>query len=158
MVQFLSISALHTAYAMQKRNAYIKHHHICGNRGVKHMAKPIKIRHEPKTMENTTQIQSQIIRGLRYFIVLNILKTQPMHGYGIITIIRKNFGIYLGPSSVYPLLNDLEDWKYVDSVWETEKFHPKRIYKLTVQGHNLLNYLECTFGPMLMGIGTSSNT
>ena len=117
------------------------------------MAKLIKNQDRPKRIESANQIQSQIIRGLRYFIVLNILKTQPMHGYGIITIIRKNFGLYLGPSSVYPLLNDLETWKYVDSMWETENFHPKRIYSLTVQGQNLLNYLECTFGPMLMGMG-----
>lgn len=122
------------------------------------MAKPLKNQHESNMIENTNQIQSQIIRGLRYFIVLNILKTQPMHGYGIITIIRKNFGIYLGPSSVYPLLNDLEDWKYLDSTWETQNFHPKRIYKLTSQGQNLLNYMGRSFGPLLMEIGRTGNT
>lgn len=109
-------------------------------------------------IENANQVQSQIIRGLRYFIVLNILKTQPIHGYGIITVIRKNFGIYLGPSSVYPLLNDLENWKYLDSTWETQGFHPKRMYKLTSQGQNLLSYLECSFGSMLMGTGTTGTT
>jgi len=122
------------------------------------MATPLKNQHEPNMIENANHVQAQIIRGLRYFIVLNILKTQPIHGYGIITIIRKNFGIYLGPSSVYPLLNDLENWKYLDSTWETQGFHPKRMYKLTSQGQNLLSYLECSFGPMLMGTGTTGTT
>jgi len=123
-----------------------------------HMAKPLKNNYDLTINENTNQVQAQILRGLRYFIVLHILKTQPLHGYGIITVIRKNFGIYLGPSSVYPLLNELESRKYLESTWETENYHPKRIYQLTPQGQNLLTYMERSFGPMLMGNGTSENT
>ena len=119
------------------------------------MAKPLKNHYEPKMIENTNQIQTQIIRGLRYFIVLNLLKKQPMHGYGIIRLIRKKFGIYLGPSSVYPLLNELEDWNYLESSWETENFHPKRIYNLTRHGIKLLNYLERSFAPTLKEIGST---
>ncbi|MCW4016544.1 MAG: PadR family transcriptional regulator [Candidatus Bathyarchaeota archaeon] len=121
------------------------------------MASPIKDQHELNMTENTNQIQAQIIRGLRYFIVLRILKNQPMHGYGIIRIIRKKFGIYLGPSSIYPLLNDLENRKYLDSTWETENFHPKRIYNLTSQGQNMLNRMERSFGPIIMGNELSKN-
>ena len=113
------------------------------------MARPLKHRNEQKMDENANQIQAQMMRGLRYFIVLNLLKNQPMHGYGIITLIRKKFGTYLGPSSIYPLLNDLEDWNYLESTWETKNFHPKRIYNLTIHGHKLLDYLECMFGSTL---------
>jgi hypothetical protein len=35
-------------------------------------------------------------------------KHQPMHGYQIITKIRKTFGVYFGPSTIYPLLGALE--------------------------------------------------
>jgi DNA-binding PadR family transcriptional regulator len=117
------------------------------------MAKPIKKQTKQKIDEDPKQLQAQIIKGLRYFIVLQLLNIQPMHGYKIITVIRKKFGIYLGPSSVYPLLKDLEDWEYVESTWETEDYHPKRVYTLTPQGENLLNYMEHSVGHILMGMG-----
>ena len=122
------------------------------------MAKPLKNQHEQNMFENPKQLQAQIIRGLRYFIVLQLLNIQPMHGYRIITVIRKNFGIYLGPSSIYPLLRDLESWEYVESVWETKDFHPKRVYRLTTQGQNLLNYMEHSVGHILMGMGIAGTT
>ena len=36
-------------------------------------------------------------------IILQFLDQEPMHGYQVITKIRKNFGVYFGPSTVYPL-------------------------------------------------------
>jgi DNA-binding PadR family transcriptional regulator len=122
------------------------------------MAKELKNHQKQNFNEDPRQLQAQIIRGLRYFIVLQLLKIKPMHGYRIITVIRKKFGIYLGPSSVYPLLKDLEDWEYVESTWQTEDYHPKRIYSLTPQGENLLNYMEHSVGHILMGMGIAGNT
>ncbi|MFA5363885.1 MAG: PadR family transcriptional regulator [Candidatus Bathyarchaeia archaeon] len=122
------------------------------------MAKPVEFENDPDIFENPRQIQGQIIRGLRYFIVLHILKAQPMHGYRIITVIRKNFGIYLGPSSVYPLLRDLEDWNYLQSSWTTEDFHPKRIYSLTNRGKNMLAYLENSIEHLLVGMRMTETT
>jgi DNA-binding PadR family transcriptional regulator len=122
------------------------------------MAKPIKKQYKQNINEDPKQLQAQTIRGLRYFIVLQLLNIQPMHGYQIITVIRKKFGIYLGPSSVYPLLKDLEDWEYVESTWETEDYHPKRVYTLTSQGENLLNYMEHSVGHILMGMGIAGTT
>jgi len=122
------------------------------------MTKPLEIQPEQNTVENPKQLQAQIIRGLRYFIVLQLLNIQPMHGYRIITVIRKNFGIYLGPSSIYPLLKDLENWEYVESTWELQNFHPKKVYKLTTQGQNLLNYMEHSVGHILMGMEIAGTT
>jgi DNA-binding PadR family transcriptional regulator len=122
------------------------------------MAKPLKKQYKQNLNEDPRQFQAQIIRGLRYFIVLQLLNIRPMHGYQIITVIRKKFGIYLGPSSVYPLLKDLEDWEYVESTWQTEDYHPKRVYALTSQGENLLNYMEHSVGHVLMGMGIAGTT
>jgi DNA-binding PadR family transcriptional regulator len=122
------------------------------------MAKPLKKQYKPNINEDPRQLQAQIIKGLRYFIVLQLLRIRPMHGYRIITVIRKKFGIYLGPSSVYPLLKDLEDWEYVQSTWQTEDYHPKRVYTLTSQGENLLNYMEHSVGHILMGMGIAGTT
>ena len=53
-------------------------------------------------------VQTKLAKGLLDLIVLQFLSSQPMHGYQIITKIRKNFGIYFGPSTIYPLLATLE--------------------------------------------------
>ena len=49
------------------------------------------------------EIQNKIVKGLLDMIVLELLNKQSMHGYQIIIEIRKVFGIYYGPSTVYPL-------------------------------------------------------
>ncbi len=47
-------------------------------------------------------------------IILQFLNAEPMHGYQVISKIRKNFGIYFGPSTIYPLLGTLEKKGYVE--------------------------------------------
>ena len=37
-------------------------------------------------------------------IILQYLEKEPMHGYQVIPEIRKGFGVYFGPSTIYPLL------------------------------------------------------
>jgi DNA-binding PadR family transcriptional regulator len=67
-----------------------------------------KIQEGKDMMNNTKKVQVKLTRGLLDLIVLQFLSAQPMHGYQIITQIRKTFGVYFGPSTVYPLLNALE--------------------------------------------------
>ena len=50
------------------------------------------------------EVQVKLMKGLLDLIVLQFLSSQPMHGYQIITKIRKSFGVYFGPSTIYPLL------------------------------------------------------
>ena len=54
------------------------------------------------------EVQVKLAKGLLDLIVLQFLSTQPMHGYQIITKIRKNYGVYFGPSTIHPLLATLE--------------------------------------------------
>ncbi len=82
------------------------------------------------------------MKGLLDLIILQFLSTEPMHGYQVITKIRKNFGVYFGPSTIYPLLNALEKKGLVDSEWNMDFERPRKIYKLTNDGQNMLNYTE----------------
>ena len=59
------------------------------------------------------EIQTKLTKGLLDMIILQFLDQEPMHGYQVITKIRKSFGVYFGPSTVYPLLNTLEKKGYV---------------------------------------------
>jgi DNA-binding PadR family transcriptional regulator len=55
-----------------------------------------------------TETQTRLTKALLEIIILRFLNEQPMHGYQIITKIRKNFGVYFGPSTIYPFLAALE--------------------------------------------------
>lgn len=104
---------------------------------------------------NPKAVQVKLMKGLLDLIVLQFLNTQPMHGYKIITRIRKNFGVYFGPSTIYPLLNKLEKKRYVESEWDMHNDRPRKIYKLTTEGRNLLNFTEDSLNFICRKIGTA---
>jgi PadR family transcriptional regulator PadR len=84
----------------------------------------------------------KLVRGLLDLVVLGLLKEKSIHGYGVITSIRKNFGIYFGPSTVYPLLGELETKGFIKSEWDLTHDRPRKVYSLTTEGHSLLNGAE----------------
>jgi DNA-binding PadR family transcriptional regulator len=88
------------------------------------------------------KVQTKLMKGLLDLILLNLLKNQPMHGYQIITCIRKNFGVYFGPSTIYPLLNMLEEKGYIKSEWDLSRDRPRKVYSLTAEGISLLAFTE----------------
>jgi len=88
------------------------------------------------------EVQAKLAKGLLDLIVLEFLDSQPMHGYQIISKIRKSFGVYFGPSTVYPLLASLEKKGHVESHWNMESERPRKVYELTSQGKNMLDFTE----------------
>ena len=88
------------------------------------------------------KVQTKLMRGLLDLVVLEFLKSQPMHGYQIITSIRRDFGVYFGPSTIYPLLSALEEKGYLKSQWDSNNDLPRKVYSLTYDGHSLLNGTE----------------
>ncbi len=106
-------------------------------------------------MNNSKEVNSKLMKGLLDLIILQFLNGQPMHGYQIITKIRKNFGVYFGPSTIYPLLGTLEKKKYVKSEWSMSGDRPRKVYTLTTEGQNLLNFTEDSLNFICRKIGTS---
>jgi PadR family transcriptional regulator PadR len=84
----------------------------------------------------------KLVRGLLDLVVLGLLKEKSLHGYGVITSIRRNFGVYFGPSTVYPLLSELEKKGNIKSEWDLTHDRPRKVYSLTTEGHSLLNGVE----------------
>lgn len=105
-------------------------------------------------VNNTKEVQVKLMKGLLDLIVLQFLNTQPMHGYQVISRIRKNFGVYFGPSTIYPLLNNLEKKRYVKSEWDMHNERPRKVYQLTTEGKNLLNFTEDSLNFICRKIGT----
>jgi DNA-binding PadR family transcriptional regulator len=74
-------------------------------------------------------------RGDIKFLLLEILKEGPRHGYEIITGLEGKFrGYRPSPGSVYPTLQMLEEGGYVTS----EQVEGKKIYTITEAGLKLL--------------------
>jgi len=88
------------------------------------------------------EVQIKLMRGLLDLVILQFLNVNPMHGYSIITSIRKNFGVYFGPSTIYPLLGTLEEKGYIKSQWNLNNDRPRKVYSLTPEGSSLLNGTE----------------
>ncbi len=84
------------------------------------------------------QVDKGLTKGMLDLVVLGLLKTNSMHGYGIIMSIRKNFGIYFGPSTVYPFLKGLEKKGYIKSQWDMKNDRPRKEYSLTPKGDSFL--------------------
>ena len=84
------------------------------------------------------EVQTKLTKGLLDMIILQYLEHESMHGYQIITKTRKCFGVYFGPSTVYPLLGMLEKKGYVKSAWNMDSDRPRKVYSLTSEGEGFL--------------------
>ena len=104
------------------------------------------------------EVQAKLAKGLLDLIILQFLNSQPMHGYQVITKIRKTFGVYFGPSTIYPLLATLEKKGFVNSQWNMNNERPRKIYNLTTEGQNILNFTENSLNLICRKIGTPANT
>ena len=103
-------------------------------------------------------IQTKITKNLLDLIVLQLLNTHSMHGYQIIISIRKKFGVYLGPSTIYLLLNTLEKKGFVKSEWNTNAERARKIYSLTSNGQNLLDFNEKSLNQICRQIAAGQQT
>jgi DNA-binding PadR family transcriptional regulator len=93
-------------------------------------------------INNQKEAQTKLTKGLLDMIILQYLEHESMHGYQLITTIRKGFGVYFGPSTVYPLLGLLEKKGYVKSVWNMDAERPRKVYNLTNKGKDCLSFTE----------------
>jgi PadR family transcriptional regulator, regulatory protein PadR len=102
------------------------------------------------------ETQTKLTKGLLDMIILEYLQQEPMHGYQIITKIRKGFGVYFGPSTVYPLLGTLEKKGYVKSIWNMQAERPRKVYELTNEGKNVLSFTESSLNLICKNMATEN--
>jgi DNA-binding PadR family transcriptional regulator len=103
------------------------------------------------------EVQTKLTKGLLDMIILQYLDQESMHGYQIITKIRKGFGVYFGPSTIYPLLGTLEKKGFVNSEWNMNSERPRKVYKLTNEGKNVLSFTESSLNLICKNMVTDSN-
>jgi DNA-binding PadR family transcriptional regulator len=76
-------------------------------------------------------------KGDLKYIILNLVKDKPSHGYEIMRALEESFQGFYTPSagSVYPTLQMLEDMGYVGSLEQDGK----KVYTITEEGKKFLN-------------------
>lgn len=75
----------------------------------------------------------QLLRGVLPYLILKCAESQSIHGYELIKVMRERFGVYFGPSTIYPLLKQLEAEGMLTTQWTT-MLRPRKIYTITSDG------------------------
>ena len=89
-----------------------------------------------KTYEKLTQ---ELRRGILVLATLSQLN-QAKYGYALIEELS-NQGLEIDQGTLYPLLRRLEDQGLLESEWSVEGSRPRRYYKLSPTGDDLLQVL-----------------
>jgi DNA-binding PadR family transcriptional regulator len=81
-------------------------------------------------------------RGDLKYVILDLLRDRPMHGYEVLRALQDRFGGFYAPSpgAVYPTLQMLEDMGYLTSTQQ----EGKRVYALTEEGRAFLERGQAT--------------
>ena len=104
------------------------------------------------------EVQTKLAKGLLDMIILQYLDHESMHGYQLIIKIRKGFGVYFGPSTIYPLLGLMEKKGYVKSAWNMDTERPRKVYSLTNDGKSLLSFTESSLKFICKNLETDNKT
>lgn len=69
-----------------------------------------------------------------------IEEAKATHGYQIITNIREEYKVYLGPSTVYPALTYLEEHGLIKHHWDLGNGKPRKVFMLTPKGKQMVRH------------------
>jgi len=87
-------------------------------------------------------IDKRLIRTNLDFLILRRLRQGSCHGYGLIRFFKEKYGFYFGTSTIYPVLCALEKRGLIESSYETNGKHPRKICRITLKGSALLKECE----------------
>ena len=97
----------------------------------------------------------QVRKGLLEFCILNALHDRRLYGYDIVKTLRAVDGLVIGEGTVYPILSRFRSQGLVDAtVEESPEGPPRKYYRLTTQGEELLAGMNSGWERMQRGIET----
>jgi DNA-binding PadR family transcriptional regulator len=101
-------------------------------------------------LENMIQ---ELKRGTQIMIVLSALKDM-QYGYSLLQVLNeKNVNIEAG--TLYPLLRRLDQQGLLDSIWDTTESRPRKYYKLSENGAEILKALKKAWEEMVSDVNQS---
>jgi DNA-binding PadR family transcriptional regulator len=95
----------------------------------------------------------ELKRGTQIMIVLSALKDM-QYGYSLLQVLNeKNVNIEAG--TLYPLLRRLDQQGLLDSIWDTTESRPRKYYKLSENGAEILKALKKAWEDMVNDVNQS---
>jgi len=99
--------------------------------------------------------QRDLFPGALEMMVLQILRREPMHGYALAQIIKRNSGdlLEIEEGSLYPALQRMLKAGWLSAEWGLSARNRRvRVYKITAAGRKQLQREVSSFDRMLKGI------
>lgn len=90
--------------------------------------------------------RERFVRSFLDWVMLSILARKPTYGYELIEIIAKEFGVYVSPGSLYPILYSMERTGLITGAWDNPNRRSRKIYRLTSEGHDSYEHGLGTLG------------
>ncbi len=70
--------------------------------------------------------------------LLNEGAKEGLHGYALILLLRKRFGVYISSSTLYPELKRIVDKGLATCAWSFSGGRPRNVYRITGKGQKLM--------------------
>jgi len=104
--------------------------------------------------ERLDRWRSQLRKGAAELAVLAILERGERYGLEVIDEATARSGIQIAEGTVYPLLNRLEKDGKIRSRWvaSDEAGHPRKYYRLTREGAEVLRRMKKVWGEFQSGV------
>ena len=79
-------------------------------------------------------VSERMVKSFLDLFVLDLLNGGAMHGYEIMRELKSKTGTRIGAGTLYPLLYELEERRFVAGEWSSQTRRSKKVYKITEQG------------------------
>lgn len=105
--------------------------------------------------EEKDLLSSLVLELRRGTLVLSVLCQlgEEKYGYALVQSMEEK-GVSIDPNTLYPLLRRLEKQGLLESSWETGGSKPRKYYRRTRQGNEILQELKRQWRQMSAGIDT----
>jgi DNA-binding PadR family transcriptional regulator len=97
--------------------------------------------------EQVEKVTSELRRGIVVLAVLSQLD-EPQYGYSLMRVLADR-GLEIEEGTLYPLLRRLEKRKLLQSEWQVGESRPRRYYKISPLGVDVLTKLVQEWGDMV---------
>jgi DNA-binding PadR family transcriptional regulator len=101
------------------------------------------------------QFKETVIKALLPQIILQELSVGGMHGYALISLIRRKHGVWLHASTVYPALVKMEKQGLIQGAWQVGS-RARKVYVITNNGRKLLAQNSQVLGVMMVEVKQSA--
>ena len=93
------------------------------------------------TSEDThRELRKRFVRSFLDLTVLRMLADEPLWGYRLMTKIKEDHDVKVGPPVIYPLLDSLEAGGLVEARETYEGKRKRKIYNITQEGIERVEY------------------